>query len=104
MAVRFCQAVLAGRIPARLSVRNIYTASPVDRPVLVVGVVEGEEKNTFDLTSSGQKLNNLSGGDLVKKVCTSGGVVKAGASRLIGPVHQDLGHVVVVGLARLGRE
>jgi len=103
MAVRFCQAVLAGRIPARLSVRNIYTASPVDRPVLVVGVVEGEEKNTFDLTSSGQKLNNLSGGDLVKKVCTSGGVVKAGASRLIGPVHQDLGHVVVVGLGKAGQ-
>jgi len=93
---------IVGRVPAR-SIRTLYTARPVDRPVVVVGVVEGHEKNTFDLTPAGERLNLLTGGLLGSKLAGSGGVVKAGGSRVLGEVHDDIGQVVVVGLGKGGQ-
>jgi len=103
MAGRLCQSVMLSRIPVRISTRNIYTARQVDRPVVVVGVVEVEEKNSFGLTTTGEKLNSLTGGNLAQRLSESGGVVKAGASRLIGQLHEDLGQVVAVGLGKAGQ-
>jgi len=103
MASRLCRAVLAGSGPSRITTRTLYTARQVDRPVMVLGVVEGEEENAFDLTQTGHKINSLTGGDLARKLSESGGVVKAGASRVLGQVHQDMGQVVVVGMGKAGQ-
>ena len=45
-----CAAVMARRVQVRLPVttRSMFTVRQVDRPVLVLGVVEGEEKDIFD--------------------------------------------------------
>jgi hypothetical protein len=74
-----CKAVMARRLPVRLPVtaRSMYTARQVDRPVLVLGVVEGEEKDTFDLTPAGHRVNTSTKGDLASRLVGSGGVVKA---------------------------
>ena len=100
-----CAAVLARRLPVRLPVtaRSMYTARQVDKPVLVLGVVEGEEKDTFDLTPAAHRVNTLTGGDLASRLAGSGGVVKAGGSRVLGKVHEDVGQVVVVGLGKGGQ-
>ena len=49
------------RFPVRLSVttRILFTARQVDRPVLLLGVVEREEKDTFDLTPAAHRVNIL---------------------------------------------
>ena len=70
-----CAAVLARRFP--VTARSMYTARQVDRPVLVLGVVEGEEKDTFDWTPAGHRVNTSTKGDLASRLVGSGGVVKA---------------------------
>ena len=49
------------RFPVRLSVttRILFMARQVDRPVLLLGVVEREEKDTFDSTPAAHRVNIL---------------------------------------------
>jgi len=82
------------------SVRSLYTATPSKKPVVVVGVVEGGEDGQFLLTPSAERLDSLTGGDLVRRLAGSGRVVAQGKTRYLGPIHQDLGPVVVVGLGK----
>ena len=54
------------RVP--VTARSMYTARQVDRPVLVLGVVEGEEKDTFDWTPAGHRVNTSTEEDLASRL------------------------------------
>jgi len=85
-----------------LNTRTMYTARPVDKPVVVLGVVEGSEKNTFNLTEAGLRVDTLTGGKLAARLVESGQVLKTGETRSLGMVHQDLGQIVMVGVGKEG--
>jgi len=78
----------------------MFTATPSDKAVVVVGVVKGEEEGQFSLTPAAQRLDSLTSGNLASRLAGSGNVVEAGKSRHLGLVHPDLGPVVAVGLGK----
>lgn len=86
------------KFPSHLGVRNLITVQKFEKPLVIVGVVENEEKDKCDLTPTGHKVDVLSGGRLSDLLSKSGEVLKAGSSRYLGEVHQDLGNVIAVGL------
>ena len=85
--------------PPRISVRSIHTASP-GKPVVVVGVEQVGDEQSFELTPSAHRIDSITGGRLASSLAASGARLEAGKSRLLGQLHEDIGPVVVVGLGK----
>ena len=91
--------------PPRIPVRSILTASSSGKPVVVVGVEQVGNEQSFELTPSAHRIDNLTGGRLASSLAASGARLEAGKSRFLGQLHEDIGPVVVVGLGKKeGRE
>eukprot|EP00088_Acartia_fossae_P022174 TRINITY_DN2343_c1_g1_i1.p1 TRINITY_DN2343_c1_g1~~TRINITY_DN2343_c1_g1_i1.p1 ORF type:complete len:501 (+),score=147.99 TRINITY_DN2343_c1_g1_i1:40-1542(+) len=86
-----------GRVAGR---RSVYTAAPSEQPAVIIGVRQGDKDESFSLTSSGEKLNELVGGEIASRLSQSGKALKEGSSRLVGVVHPDHGPVIAVGLGK----
>jgi len=98
-------ACLVLKPPPRIPVRSILTASTSGKPVVVVGVEQVGDEQSFELTPSAHRIDSLTGGRLASSLAASGARLEAGKSRLLGQLHEDIGPVVVVGLGKKeGRE
>lgn len=91
--------------PPRIPVRSILTASSSGKPVVVVGVEQVGDEQSFELTPSAHRIDSITGGRLASSLAASGARLEAGKSRFLGQLHEDIGPVVVVGLGKKeGRE
>jgi len=84
----------------RHGVRSIYTATPSDKPAVVVGVYQGEDDGSFLLTKAGDRVNSAFGGQITEALSKSGPVLKAGKNRTLYNSHPDHGPVIAVGLGK----
>jgi len=82
------------------SSRLMYTMAAGDQPAVVVGVIQGDQDESFTLTAAGERLNSLAEGEISSRLASSGSLLKGGCSRLVGRVHPDLGPVIAVGLGK----